>query len=68
MNSPRVKKQAVIPQEACVACGCCLKVCPRGALQIHRGSYAVVNPESCIGCGLCQKACPASIIELEVKQ
>lgn len=67
MSSPKAKKYAVIPRDICVACGCCLKVCPRGALSIYRGSYAAADPETCIGCGLCQRACPASIIELEVR-
>lgn len=48
----------------CVACGCCLKVCPRLAIQIDRGIVARVDETRCIGCGLCAKACPAGVIDL----
>lgn len=59
-------KKAVIDQAACVACGCCEKACPRGAIRLRGGVCAEVLPEKCIGCGLCAKACPASIIRTEV--
>lgn len=57
-----MKKVAVVNQNVCVACGVCMKTCPRGAISIHRGCYAVVEEESCVGCGLCGKACPAGCI------
>lgn len=58
------KSLASVDKEACVACGCCLKVCPRQALSIFKGSYAVVDPEACVGCGRCEKECPACIITI----
>ena len=58
-----MKKIAVIDREICVACGVCMKTCPKGALSIYRGCYAVVDAEKCVGCGLCAKACPANCIE-----
>lgn len=58
------KKRAVIGRE-CVACGCCMKVCPKSAISIYRGSYARINEELCIGCGLCAKECPAAVISIE---
>lgn len=48
----------------CVACGCCVKVCPKGALSIWKGVTAVVETSICIGCGKCSKECPAGAIEL----
>jgi NAD-dependent dihydropyrimidine dehydrogenase PreA subunit len=63
----RVKKKAVIPQSECVACGTCVKVCPREAITIIHGIYAKVNEDICIGCGKCKIACPASIIRLEAR-
>ena len=48
----------------CVACGCCVKVCPMGAISIWRGVTAQVNRETCVGCGKCAKDCPAGTIEL----
>jgi len=49
----------------CVACGSCVKVCPRKAISIYRGIYACVDESKCIGCGLCVKECPASIIAID---
>lgn len=48
----------------CVACGCCAKVCPIGAVTIDRGIRAVVRKERCVGCGKCAAECPASSIQL----
>ena len=46
------KNLARVDAGTCVACGCCLKVCPRQALSVFKGSYAVVNQDACVGCGL----------------
>ena len=58
-----MKKLAFIEKTICVACGVCMKACPKGAIAIHRGCYAVVEETACIGCGRCAKACPAGCIE-----
>ena len=63
----KVRKKAEIPQDACVACGCCVKVCPMGAISIYKGIYAQVDSEKCVGCTKCAKECPASIITMEVR-
>ena len=60
----RKKKNAFVAQEYCVACGCCVKVCPLGAIQIVKGIMAQVNMDKCVGCGKCAKECPASVIEI----
>ncbi len=60
------KRKAIINIRECVACGCCIKVCPRGAISIPKGIYAEIDKSLCIGCGKCAKECPASIISLEV--
>ncbi len=39
----------------CVACGCCVPVCPKGAIHIAFGITAQVNEEKCIGCKKCSK-------------
>ena len=49
----------------CVACGCCVKVCPLGAIEIVRGVAAQIDRERCVGCGRCARECPASVIRLE---
>lgn len=55
-------KVASIQTDACVACGVCVKACPRGAVSIFKGCHAVVDESRCVGCMLCARACPASVI------
>ena len=57
-----MKKLANINKQICVACGVCMKACPKEAISIWRGCYAAVVSEKCVGCGLCAKACPAGCI------
>ena len=57
-----MKRIAVVDQTICVACGACVKACPRGAIAVWRGCYAQVDGAKCVGCGLCAKACPAGCI------
>lgn len=64
----RKKRKAFVTQSDCVACGCCVKVCPMGAIQIIRGVKAQIDMEKCVGCGKCAKECPASIIEIQEVQ
>lgn len=65
MKSVKKRRKARVDTSACVACGCCVKVCPRQALTIDRGLYAVVDRDRCVGCGRCAAECPASVIEME---
>ena len=44
-----------------MACGCCVKVCPRAAIQVWKGIMAKVDGERCIGCGKCARICPQKI-------
>lgn len=62
-----MKKVAVIDRSICVACGVCVKTCPKSALSIHRGCYAQVG-EKCVGCGLCAKECPAGCITVKERE
>lgn len=48
----------------CVACGSCLKVCPKEAISIWKGVIARIDKDICVGCGRCAKECPAGAIEL----
>lgn len=61
----RTKRRAVVNADACVACGCCVKVCPLSAIQVWRGVRAAVDPERCVGCGKCARECPASVIAVQ---
>lgn len=60
-----VKRNAVVDQALCVACGCCVKFCPLSAVEVFHGLYAKVDPARCVGCGKCAKECPASIITIQ---
>lgn len=60
-----MKKLAVPDKNICVACGVCLKACPRGAISVYRGCHAQVEAEKCVGCGLCARVCPAGCITLK---
>lgn len=60
-----VKRNAVVDQALCVACGCCVKACPLSAIEVFHGLYAKVDPARCVGCGKCAKECPASIITIQ---
>ena len=64
----RKRHRAVVDENACVACGCCVKVCPLSSIQIWRGIRAAVNAQQCVGCGKCAKECPASAIEIREVQ
>ena len=59
-----MKKLAFPDKNNCVACGVCMKACPRGAISIYKGCYAQVDEGKCVGCGLCTKACPAGCIAM----
>lgn len=64
----RKKKKALVSAQKCVACGCCIKVCPRNAIEIWKGIMAKIHMEKCIGCGKCATECPGSVILLQEVQ
>lgn len=65
MAAVRKKRKAYVDRGDCVACGCCVKVCPMDAIEVYRGLYARVDEDKCVGCGKCAKECPASVIEIK---
>ena len=58
----KAKRIAAVDKKICVACGACLRACPRGAISVSRGSYALVDAAKCAGCLLCARSCPAGAI------
>lgn len=64
MTNKRKKRKAFVNQAHCVACGCCVKVCSLGAIQVIKGIKAQVDMNKCVGCGKCAKECPASVISI----
>lgn len=49
--------------DACISCGICRKVCPKGCFHLE-GQKSVWNPEGCISCMACIHACPMLAIHL----
>lgn len=64
MVSVKKRRKAFVDAALCVACGCCVKVCPKQAVEVVRGIAARVDPDKCVGCGKCAKECPASVIAM----
>lgn len=64
MEAVKKRRKAIVDEEYCVACGCCVKVCPLRAIEVVRGLVACVNMEKCVGCGKCVRECPASVIAI----
>ena len=58
------KRRAFVNEADCVACGCCVKVCPRNANELWKGIAAKINLDACVGCAKCVKECPASVIAI----
>lgn len=64
MSVQRIKKIAQVVKKDCVACGSCIHVCPRKAIEVPKGIHAEVDHEKCVGCGICARICPASVIDI----
>ena len=62
------KRIAFVDKNRCVACGVCIKSCPKVAITVHRGCYAKVDDTKCVGCGLCAKVCPVGCIEVKERE
>lgn len=71
---------AEVEEAKCLACGACVRECPRELIRIHDCANPVVvkcsnrDPGklargmcevSCIGCGICQKVCPSGAAVVE---
>ena len=63
-TKPKKTRKALVDSKTCVACGCCVKVCPLQAIEIVRGVMAQVRQDKCVGCGKCARECPASVIKI----
>ena len=59
-----IRKKAIVDKNYCVACGACIKECPKKAIKIQKGLFAEVDLQNCVGCGKCEKICPASVITM----
>ena len=57
-------RQRPIPTEKCTACGDCVEICPKHAIQI-REQRASVDYTKCIACYCCHEICPYEAIKLD---
>lgn len=64
-DGKRKIRKAFVMERDCVACGCCVKVCPREAIRVEKGIAAKVDRDKCVGCGKCARECPATVIVME---
>jgi len=51
-----------IDEEACKACGICLKNCPADAITGDKNVPHVINQEKCTLCGTCWEKCPFTAV------
>ena len=68
METKKKRRKAQVESAVCGAWGCCVKVCPMGAIEVVRGVAARVDAGKCVGCGKCVAECPASVIALQEVQ
>jgi len=54
---------AIVDADHCVACLCCVRVCPYDAPLI-RNEIAEMPPDVCQACGLCAGICPGLAIDM----
>lgn len=54
----------MVDEKKCITCGCCVSVCPTGAIQIVKGK-ARIDQKKCIKCGKCAKFCPMTAIVIK---
>lgn len=54
--------EAIIRQEACIACGQCAERCRFDAVREEKGVYSI-DPLRCEGCGVCVALCPQQAVD-----
>lgn len=51
-----------VHRDICGYCGCCVSVCPEGALELIDAYLSV--EQNCTSCGICAKVCPLGALEV----
>jgi len=54
-----------VDSEACVGCGMCVDVCPRGVLALAGKTAQIEDLDACIECGACARNCPVEAISVQ---
>ncbi|MDF3128397.1 Coenzyme F420 hydrogenase/dehydrogenase, beta subunit C-terminal domain [Kiritimatiellaeota bacterium B1221] len=47
----------------CARSGCCVGVCPEGAITLGEDKYPVLDLQKCTACGLCGEVCPGGEVK-----
>ena len=64
IKDSKAHRQRPIPTEKCTACGQCVEICPKQAIQIN-DRRAMVDYKRCIACYCCHEICPYEAIKLD---
>jgi NAD-dependent dihydropyrimidine dehydrogenase PreA subunit len=57
-----IRSMLNVHRDICGYCGCCVSVCPEGALELIDAYLSV--EENCTSCGICAKVCPLGALEV----
>lgn len=57
-----------IIEKKCATCGCCIAVCPAGAIAYNKNEKALINQELCVGCAECICACNFDAVSINWKE
>ncbi len=64
LSGAKDHRQQPVPTKKCTACGQCVEICPKQAIQI-REHCASVDYSKCIACYCCHEICPYEAIQLD---
>ena len=53
----------IVHRDICAYCGCCVSVCPNGALELI-DAYLEPDEETCTSCAICSRVCPLGALEV----
>jgi len=58
-------KAVLVDEDKCIGCGICARICPYGAIKIHKRSKKALICDLCGGAPECVKRCPVNAISIE---